>query len=51
VCTYSGGSPGIIVIYKWNGWFLGSWSWYYRGGFIGGSEVRRFVIEVFSTDS
>jgi hypothetical protein len=61
VYTYSGGSPGIIVICKWNGWFPGSWSWCYGGGFIGGSkvlrfegevlEVRGFVIEVFSTGS
>jgi hypothetical protein len=61
VRTYSGGSPGIIVIYKWNRWFLGSWSWCYGGGFIGGSkvlrfegevlEVRGFVIKVFSTGS
>ena len=61
VRTYSGGSPGIIVMCKWNGWFPSSWSWCRRGGFIGGSEVlrfegevlevRRFVIKVFSTGS
>jgi hypothetical protein len=41
VRTCSRGSPGIIVMCKWNGWFPSSWSWCYRGGFIGGSEVRR----------
>jgi len=36
------GAPRAIVVYKWNGWFPSSWSWCYRGGFIGGSKVLRF---------
>jgi hypothetical protein len=40
VRMYSGGSPGIIVMCKWNGWFPSSWSWCRGVVFIGGSKVR-----------